>query len=115
MWSTKTTSLLKEPFHDRIHQRYLQDLRLRYSPKTLQTYVECVSLFARYFKRSPEELGRASASTSVTSSKKEVFLGGSTKPSVLCVSCIATPSVDWAISHYPFRASEETPSRIEPR
>ncbi|MEK6410944.1 MAG: phage integrase N-terminal SAM-like domain-containing protein [Acidobacteriota bacterium] len=41
-----------------LRQRYLQDLGLRnYSPKTLQTYVECVSLFARYFKCSPQELG----------------------------------------------------------
>ena len=40
-----------------LRQRYLQDLRLRnYAPRTLQTYVECVSLFARYFKRSPEKL-----------------------------------------------------------
>jgi site-specific recombinase XerD len=40
-----------------LRQRYLEDLRLRnYAPKTLQTYVECVSLFARYFKRSPEVL-----------------------------------------------------------
>ena len=41
-----------------LRQRYLEDLRLRnYSPRTLKTYVECVSHFARYFKRSPEELG----------------------------------------------------------
>ena len=41
-----------------LRKRYLQDLRLRnYAPKTLQAYVECVSLFARYFKRSPEHLG----------------------------------------------------------
>lgn len=40
-----------------LRQRYLQDLRLRnYAPRTLQTYVECVSLFARYCKRSPEKL-----------------------------------------------------------
>ena len=37
--------------------RYIQDLRLRnYVRKTRQTYVECFSLFARYFKRSREEL-----------------------------------------------------------
>ena len=39
-------------------QRYLEDLRLRnYAPKTLQIYVGCVSLFARYFKCSPEDRG----------------------------------------------------------
>ena len=37
--------------------RYIQDLRLRNNArKTRQTYVECVSLFARYFKRSREEM-----------------------------------------------------------
>jgi len=41
-----------------LRQRYIQDVRLRnYALKTLKAYVECVSLFARYFKRSPEELG----------------------------------------------------------
>ncbi len=41
-----------------LRQRYLETLRRRnYSAKTQETYVECVSLFARYFKRSPEELG----------------------------------------------------------
>jgi site-specific recombinase XerD len=40
-----------------LRKRYLQDLRLRnYAPKTLKAYAECVSLFARYFKRSPEQL-----------------------------------------------------------
>lgn len=41
-----------------LRQRYLESLRLRnYAVRTQKTYVECVSLFARYFKRSPEELG----------------------------------------------------------
>jgi site-specific recombinase XerD len=41
-----------------LRQRYIQDLRLRnYSSKTVETYVHCVSLFARYFNRSPEQLG----------------------------------------------------------
>jgi len=41
-----------------LRQRYLEDLQLRnYSPKTQQLYVECVSLFARHFNQSPEQLG----------------------------------------------------------
>ncbi len=41
-----------------LRQRYLQDLQLRnYSPKTQEVYVECVSLFARHFGKSPEWLG----------------------------------------------------------
>ena len=37
--------------------RYIQDLRPRnYARKTRQTYVERVSVFARYFKLSPEDL-----------------------------------------------------------
>ncbi|RPJ50860.1 MAG: integrase, partial [Acidobacteria bacterium] len=41
-----------------LRQRYLEDLQLRnYSVKTQQLYIECVSLFARHFNRSPELLG----------------------------------------------------------
>src|SRR5213594_1446877 len=48
----------KEPCMTPLRQRYLQDLQLRnYSPKTQEVYVECVSLFARHFGKSPELLG----------------------------------------------------------
>jgi len=48
----------KEPSMTPLRQRYLQDLQLRnYSPKTQEVYVECVSLFARHFGKSPEALG----------------------------------------------------------
>ena len=41
-----------------LRQRDSEDLQLRNSsPKTPPLYVECVSLFARYFPRSPELLG----------------------------------------------------------
>ena len=41
-----------------LRQRYIADLRLRNkSPRTIETYVLRVSLFARHFGRSPERLG----------------------------------------------------------
>jgi integrase/recombinase XerD len=41
-----------------LRQRYTQDLQLRnYSPRTIDTYVGRVSLFARHFAKSPELLG----------------------------------------------------------
>jgi site-specific recombinase XerD len=41
-----------------LRQRYITDLRLRNkSPRTIETYVLRVSLFARHFGRSPERLG----------------------------------------------------------
>jgi integrase/recombinase XerD len=41
-----------------LRQRFLDDMRLRnYSPRTLETYVCRVALFAQYFGRSPDQLG----------------------------------------------------------
>jgi integrase/recombinase XerD len=41
-----------------LRQRYTEDLQLRnYSPRTIDTYVGRVALFARHFGRSPEHLG----------------------------------------------------------
>ena len=41
-----------------LRTRMIEDLRIRnYSEKTVKVYVRCVALFAKYFRRSPEELG----------------------------------------------------------
>lgn len=41
-----------------LRQRYLEDLRLRnYTAKTQECYVYCVSAFAKYFNKPPQELG----------------------------------------------------------
>jgi hypothetical protein len=41
-----------------LRQRCLQDLHVRnYSPRTQQTYLEHIIRFARYFDRSPADLG----------------------------------------------------------
>ena len=41
-----------------LRQRYIEDLQVRNkSPRTIETYVLRVALFARHFGRSPELLG----------------------------------------------------------
>lgn len=89
-----------------LRQRYLQDLRLRnYAPKTLQTYVECVSLFARYFKRSPEELGPEHIREYQRFLVEEKKCSWSRFNQTVCALRFLyrnTLRRDWAISHIPF-------------
>lgn len=89
-----------------LRQRYLQDLRLRnYAPKTLQTYVECVSLFARYFRRSPEELGPEHIREYQRFLVEEKKCSWSRFNQTVCALRFLyrnTLGRDWAITHIPF-------------
>jgi site-specific recombinase XerD len=89
-----------------LRKRYLQDLRLRnYSPKTLQTYAECVSLFARYFKRSPEELGTEHIREYQIYLVEEKKCSWSRFNQTVCALRFLygkTLGKDWTITHIPF-------------
>jgi hypothetical protein len=50
--------LRKGAFHDSLRRRMIEDMQVRnFSPHTQNSYVQQVSLFARHFSKSPEELG----------------------------------------------------------
>jgi integrase/recombinase XerD len=89
-----------------LRKRYLQDLRLRnYAPKTLQAYVECVSLFARYFKRSPEQLGPEHIRQYQIYLVEEKKCSWSRFNQTVCALRFLyrhTLGKDWAITHIPF-------------
>lgn len=89
-----------------LRKRYLQDLRLRnYAPKTLQAYVQSVSLFARYFKRSPEQLGPEHIREYQRYLVEEKKCSWSSFNQTVCALRFLyhkTLGRDWAISHIPF-------------
>jgi integrase/recombinase XerD len=94
-----------------LRQRYLEDLRLRnYSPKTLQTYVECVSLFARYFKRSPEQLGPEHIRQYQLYLVEEKKCSWSRFNQTVCALRFLyrnTLGCDWAVTHIPFPRTQK--------
>lgn len=89
-----------------LRQRYLEDLRLRnYSPKTLEAYVGCVSLFARYFNRSPEVLEPEHIRQYQLYLVDEKKCSWSRFNQTVCALRFLyrnTLARDWAISHIPF-------------
>ena len=89
-----------------LRQRYLQDLRLRnYALKTQQAYVECVSLFARYFKRSPEVLEPEHIRQYQLYLVEEKKCSWSRFNQTVCALRFLyhkTLGKDWAITHIPF-------------
>jgi integrase/recombinase XerD len=102
-----------------LRQRYLQDLRLRnYALKTQQAYVECVSLFARYFKRSPEVLEPEHIRLYQLYLVDEKKCSWSRFNQTVCALRFLyrnTLGRDWAITHIPFPRKQKKLPILEPR
>jgi integrase/recombinase XerD len=100
----------KEPLMTPLRQRYLQDLQLRnYSPKTQEVYVECVSLFARHFGKSPERLGPEDIRTYQLYLAHEKKASWSRFNQTVCALRFLyrhTLHKDWIIQHIPFPRKE---------
>ncbi|MEK6322512.1 MAG: phage integrase N-terminal SAM-like domain-containing protein [Acidobacteriota bacterium] len=102
-----------------LRQRYLQDLRLRnYALKTQQAYVECVSLFARFFKRSPEVLEPEHIRQYQLYLVDEKKCSWSRFNQTVCALRFLyrnTLGRDWAITHIPFpRKQKKLPVVLSP-
>jgi len=93
-----------------LRQRYLEDLQLRnYSVKTQQVYVECVSLFARHFNKSPELLGPEQIRDYQLYLIHEKRVSWSRFNQTVCALRFlygATLQKDWIIKHLPFPRKE---------
>ena len=94
-----------------LRQRYIEDMQLRnYSPKTQQLYVECVSLFARYFHRSPELLGPEhirAYQLYLVHEKKSSWSRFNQTVCALRFLYRVTLGKDWSITHIPFPRAEK--------
>jgi integrase/recombinase XerD len=93
-----------------LRQRYLEDLQLRnYSVKTQAVYVECVSLFARHFRRSPEQLGPEEIRAYQLYLIQEKKISWSRFNQTICALRFlygTTLQKDWIIKHLPFPRKE---------
>ena len=89
-----------------LRQRYIQDLQLRnYSPKTQEVYVECVSLFARHFGKSPQYLGPNQIRAYQLYLAQEKKASWSRFNQTVCALRFLyrhTLHKDWIIQHIPF-------------
>lgn len=92
-----------------LRQRYIEDLRLRnYSPNTEQYYVYCVSAFARYFNKSPEELGPEQVREYQLHLLEKQSSWGFFNQTVCALRFLYSTTLgrDWAISRIPFPRRE---------
>jgi site-specific recombinase XerD len=89
----------------------IEDLRIRnYSPRTVKIYVRCVALFAKFFGRSPEDLGKDEIR------KYQCYLVEEKKASwaffnqtVCALRFLYSKTLDkgWLVNHIPFPKKEK--------
>jgi site-specific recombinase XerD len=88
----------------------IEDLRIRnYSPRTIKVYVRCVALFAKYFHRSPEELGQDEVrkyQRYLVEEKKSSWTFFNQTVCALRFLYGQTLKVDWPVKQIPFPRQE---------
>jgi len=93
-----------------LRTRMVEDLRIRnYSPKTIKVYVRCVALFAKYFRRSPEELGQDEVrkyQRYLVEEKKSSWTFFNQTVCALRFLYGQTLKVDWPVKQIPFPRQE---------
>jgi integrase/recombinase XerD len=89
-----------------LRQRMIEDLKIRnYAPRTLETYVDRVAHFARYFGKSPELLGPPHIRQYQVHLLEEVGSSWCVFNQSVCALRFlyqTTLGKDWAIKHIPF-------------
>ena len=93
-----------------LRTRLIEDLRIRnYSEKTVKVYVRCVALFAKYFHRSPEELGQDEVrkyQRYLVEEKKSSWTFFNQTVCALRFLYGQTLKVDWPVKQIPFPRQE---------
>ena len=93
-----------------LRTRMIEDLRIRnYSPRTIKVYVRCVALFAKYFHRSPEELGQDEVrgyQRYLVEEKKSSWTFFNQTVCALRFLYGQTLRVDWPVKQIPFPRQE---------
>ena len=95
-----------------LRQRMIEDLRVRnYSPKTVRNYVAHVAAFARYFGKSPDQLGPAHIRGFQVYMIEEKKISWSSFNIAVCALRFfyrVTLKKDWMIEHLPYSKVPKT-------
>jgi site-specific recombinase XerD len=95
-----------------LRQRMIEDMRIRnYSPQTIENYVDQVAAFARYFGKSPDELGPGHIRGYQLYLIDEKKASWSTFNNAVCALRLfyqVTLKKDWMIKHLPYGKRPKT-------